>query len=292
MKILVNCRGFIGDILFAGSLAKKFVEQYPECEVHYNIPLVQPLFLLQNNPYIRKVFVTEPWNELVKNGYDVIVNIPEVDQSIPATLQMQAAGGIENQSLEFDVYTLPQFDATAAEMVYTLRTKYDDTKAVKVVAYQVDWAWKAYQCTPESLASGIGAPHRNTDHIIHELCLRYEMLPIGFDRSISQHHPEAADCKKFAMAASLIKMADFFVGAEGGLSNLACAVGTRCIITTDFMEQNYGPHGLVRPHETIAMGPATYYPNDGHVHLNPFLTDQQIVDEITQVIDDTPLYNS
>jgi ADP-heptose:LPS heptosyltransferase len=287
MKILVNCRGFIGDILFASSLAKKYHEMFNgQCEVHYHIPLIQPLELLENNPYIEHVWMI-PVNEIIQRfRYDLIVNIPEVDQSIPATIQMQAAGGIENQSLEFDVYTSPWYDAESAEHVYKLRTRFKDTKPVKVVAYQNDWAWKAYQCTPESLLSGIGAPHRNTDMIIHELGLRYELVKIGFDRTVSQFDANAADSNSFTRSASLIKFCDFFVGSEGGLSNLACAVGTRCIITTDFMEQNYGPHGLVRPHDTIAMGPATYYPDAEHVHLDPCLTDRQVVEEIIRIIDE------
>lgn len=283
MKILVNCRGFIGDVLFASSLAKKYHEMFDgNCEIHYNIPLLQPLELLENNPYIAKVWGRSLEN-LVGNRYDLVVNIPEVDQAFPATLQMQAAGGIEDQSLEFDVFTSPWYDEEVVELFFNLRRTH--APKTKIITFQNDWAWKAYQCTPETLAHGIGAPHRDTDTIIKALQEKYIMVRVGFDRHIDQFHSDAADSSSFARTASLIKFSDYFIGSEGGLSNLAAAVRTRCIITTDFIYQNYGPTGRVRKCDPPMMGPAIYYPDDHHVHLDPCLTDQQILDEIVHIVD-------
>ena len=50
-KILVKCTGFIGDTLFASSIAKKLKEQDPFRVVDFTIPVAQPLELLNNNPF-------------------------------------------------------------------------------------------------------------------------------------------------------------------------------------------------------------------------------------------------
>jgi ADP-heptose:LPS heptosyltransferase len=61
MKYLINCTGFIGDTLFASSIAKKLHEQDSMAVVDYAIPLIQPKFLLEQNPYINSVYLqSEP----------------------------------------------------------------------------------------------------------------------------------------------------------------------------------------------------------------------------------------
>lgn len=273
MLILVSCRGFIGDILFASSLAKKLKEKYPGSHITYQIPLPQPKLLLEQNPYIDKVLVGEVWT-----GSAMKINIPEVDQRYPATIQMQAAAGIEDQSLEFDVWTVPEYDEWAKVQIYNASKGWNT--GAEVFTWQKNWEYKAYQCTPQLYAAKIGAPHREIDRIIEAIEDVGPLIPIGFDRHISQFDPIAADAESYAKAASIIKMSDYFLGSEGGLSNLAAAVGTRCIITTDFIHQVYGPNGHVKQIENPQMGPAVYYPDAGHVHLDPYITDQEIIDYI------------
>ena len=62
-KILVKCTGFIGDTLFASSIAKKLKEQDPFRVVDFSIPVAQPLELLYNNPFISKVFLSDDYDE-------------------------------------------------------------------------------------------------------------------------------------------------------------------------------------------------------------------------------------
>jgi hypothetical protein len=279
MKILVNCTGFLGDILFASSVAKKLKEKYGECHITYQIPLPQPKLLLEQNPYIDHVSTYDEPKPLGMIAYDLIVNIPTVDQTYPATIQMQAAAGIADQSLEFDVWTVPEYD-TAALDHYNFYHRHD-----KIICYQADWSWRAYACTSETLESGIGAPHRNTDRILDELIKQYPgMYCVGYSRDCPSNDPRAQNPEKFARVASMIKMADWFIGAEGGLSNLAAAVGTKCIITTDFIAQNYGPNGRVKKIANPQMGPAVYYPQGGHVHLGACLTDDEILVHLKEII--------
>jgi hypothetical protein len=280
MNILVNCKGFIGDILFASSLAKPLSEQYLGAQIFLNIPLPQPLRLLQQNPYIHEVRVNNRFSEI---AIDIKLDIPEVDQACPATIYMQAMCGIpsELQQLEFPVWTVAEYDEFEARRCANIRKH-----GKRVIGYQVDWAWKAYQCTTDTLANGIGAPHRNMDAVIAELDNNFYMIPFGYDRSHDVRDPKLASSENYTRTASYIKNCDYFIGSEGGLSNLAASVGTKCIITTDFIAQNYGPStGRVRRCDPPKMGPAVYFPEAGHSHLHPCIRDDEIAPKIKQLIE-------
>ena len=112
-KTLVKCTGYIGDVLFASSIAKKLKEEsQTNLEIHYSIPVVQPLELLYNNPYIDKVLLH---NDVDQSIYDSVINIPLVDQSITPPRQFQQAAGVNNIDDEFKVYTNPAFDYAAEQ---------------------------------------------------------------------------------------------------------------------------------------------------------------------------------
>lgn len=277
-KFLVNCRGFIGDILFASSVAGKLKEQYPICHITYNIPLIQPKLLLERNPYIDKVIVQETPNI---HDFDLTVNIPVINQRTPATIQMQNCAGITNSTPGYTVYTVPEYDKPYEEIAEDIHSKGE-----KLIGWQVNWEYKAYQCTPELLEKRIGAPHRQIDKVIDELWgyRELKLIPCGFDRTISQFDPRAHEPEGFAKTASLIKFCDWFIGSEGGLTNLAAGLGTKVIYTTDYIMQNYGPNGHVAPTQNPQMGPCVYFPNGGHVALDPCIRDGDIAGTIRKIV--------
>jgi hypothetical protein len=280
MKVLVNCTGFIGDILFASCLAKKIKIMMPQAEITYNIPLPQPKLLLEENPNIDHVVVQQYMDP---REFRYVFDIPTVDQNYPATIQFQNAVGIpqEIQSPEFYVHTVPKWDAWAEKE----RERYQSIgPGFPLIAYQIDWSWRAYACTKETLEQGIGAPHRNTDKILGRLMDTVQLVGVGYNRDTPSSHSSTQDPEDYAKAASTIKSCDWFIGAEGGLSNLAAGVGTKCIITTDFIEQNYGKRGRVKRIENPQMGPAVYFPKAGHVHLDPCITDDEIIAEIIRIV--------
>lgn len=290
MNILVNCNGFIGDILFASSLAKKLKEKHPGCHVTYVIPLVQPKLLLEANPYIDEVYVANlPVGPRgAERVYRQVINIPVVDQRYPATVYMQAMAGIEDQSTEFDVYVPNEIlEKTGKEATY-LRTLHPDQP---LVAYQRNWDEKSFEFSVEEYERAVDVPnlgyggrHRTSSKIIDALKPHFLMFATGFGNGVTQHSSDAANERIFAYTAGIIKHCDYFIGSEGGLSNLAAAVGTKCIITTDFIHQLYGPKGVIKQIEEPQMGPAVYYPEAGHVHLDPYLTDEQVAEAIKEHI--------
>lgn len=276
MKYLIKCTGFIGDNLFASSIAKKLHEQDNAAEVDYIITLPQSLLLFKQNPYVRNVYT----HDIVDiNEYDKIYVMPYVDQSKPATIQFQEAVGIKNPSLEFDVYTVPEYDEAAKTQLEAIRRP-----GTQLVAWLAGWKDKAYATTPEMYWKKIGGPHRDIDKIIVNLEKEFTMIPVGLPCGVSQTTTAAMDPHAYAFLASVIKSCDWMIGAEGGVTNLSCAVGTKTIITTCFIEQVYGRNGHVKQIPLPQMGPAVYYPNGGHTHLAPFISDDEVTEEIKRVI--------
>jgi hypothetical protein len=235
---------------------------------------VQPKLLLEQNPYIHEVFVaTNP-----SLAYDMVIVMPVGDQAIPMTIKYQQAAGITNPTVNYWVYTLQEYNQMY-DALFANRKK-------KIIGWQVNWEWKAYQCTPELLAKRIGAPHRQIDKVIAELDAydEFTLIPCGYDRTVSQYDARAHDAQSFAKTASLIKQCDWFIGSEGGLTNLSAGVGTKTIYTTDYIMQNYGPNGHIKQIQNPQMGPCVYFPNNGHIALDPCIADADIASTIRKLV--------
>ena len=280
MRYLVHPNGFIGDTLFASSIASKLREQDASSEVDYVISLPQPYLLLKQNPFIREVYLP---SDNVPNNHDRTVYLPLIDQSRPATIQLQEAAGITNPTLGYQVYTVPEYDSQAAEQIGHARHELGK----KVIAWQSNWKERAYATTKEQNESHIGGPHRDIEFIVSELAKTFTLYEVGLTNGIDQRDPRAADYHSYARTASIIKQCDWFIGSEGGLSNLAAGVGTKCIITTDFIYQVYGENGFVKQIKYPRMGPCTYFPKGGHVHLYPWLRDAEVVQCIAEIVNES-----
>lgn len=275
-RILINAHGFIGDILFASSVPRKLKGERTNVVVDMNIPLPQPLQLLQNNPYIDNVFV----NGRSPEGYDMEYSLGVVDQRYPATEQFQRACGVVNVSPEYEIYTSYPFDEHVQSELTVLRGE-----GVPIVAIQANWAERTYLYSQEQYELGIDrhkiiTPDRNIQHIINRLTPYCALVEVGLPRQYHQHTQESQDPTLYAYTASIIKHCDWMIGSEGGLSNLAAGVGTRTIITTDFLWRQYGPDGHFKQIPDPQMGPRVYFPTAGHVHLSPYLTDDEVATHI------------
>ena len=79
MKILIVRFSSIGDIVLTTPVVRCLKTQIDDAEIHY-VTKVQYQSILQNNPYIDKIFVLkesiiELMNELKKENYDVIIDL-------------------------------------------------------------------------------------------------------------------------------------------------------------------------------------------------------------------------
>jgi len=282
-KVLVKCTGFIGDILFASSIAKKLKEQNSNTSVDYAIAVPQPYELLSNNPYIDNVFLDNNINE---SDYDKTIITPLVDQSITPPRQFQQAAGIEDVDDKFKVYTNPAYDYLAEQTFSDAKSK-----GIKVVTWLSNWEERSFLFTEQQYKAGVDVPnlgyggsHRDIKYIVDNLNNSYAMLEVGFTNGINQFSTGLNTAATYSFTASLIKASDYFIGAEGGLANLAAGVGTKTIITGDFVHQLYGWNGVIKKIKQPKLGPEFYFGNDNHITLDPYLTDTEVLKKIKQII--------
>lgn len=288
MKILINCTGFIGDVLFASSVAKQLHWQtnpeytdHNKIAIEYLIHLYQPYELLCNNPFINKVHLFD----CDRSIYDAVYNLHEIDFSIQPPKYYQLQCGVKNPTTEFQVHTNKAFDGAVEKTLQPLKSQ-----GLKVVAYLNNWEEKTFLFSEEQYRRGIDVPNlgyggkrRDTNWIVEQLNKQADlvMVPVGMPPNYNVRDADFNNVAEYSMQASFLKNCDYFIGAEGGLCNLAAGVGTKTIITGDFIHQLYGWNGVLKKIQEPKLGPQHYF-KSGHLTLNPYLTDEEVVQHIVQ----------
>jgi hypothetical protein len=285
MKILIKTIGFIGDNLFATSVAKKLKEKYGnECEVHFQISILAPFELIHNDPFIDKVFI---YGESV-GDYDKVYQLDPIHHKETPTKQFQKMCDVENISHEYKVYT-----NTAIDDLISKRFSEYRIAGYKTIAVQQNWEEKSFLFTEEEYIKGINVPNlgyggkrRNISFIVNSIDKvdNVIIIPVGKSNGYDQRSNDISSVGEFTMTASIIKSCDYFIGSEGGLSNLAAGVGTKTIITGDFVHQLYGWNGVIEKNEEPKLGPKYYFNQVAHVTLNPYITDEEVVKQIAKLI--------
>ena len=290
-KCLVVTYGFFGDIMFATSLAPTLKKQYNHVDYLIGFPQMHPL--VENNPDIDQVFVSETPgpNPVVRqlDKYDHIIELGPLNYHTTPCEEYHQQAGLEFGQ-QYQIYTNEQYDIIAQDVIYKLRDEYKKP----VIGVMSNWQPKTYLFTPEQYEAGIDVPnlgyggsHRDIQYIINELQEHFTLYPIGFDSNINQHHTsniEHHNEKSLLFEASLLKYCDAFIGTEGGLANLAAGVGCRTILTGDFIHQLYGPNGVIRKIENPQLGPDKYFESVGHLMLNPYYIDSEVIKQIIESI--------
>jgi hypothetical protein len=294
-KCLVVVNGFFGDIAFSTSIAKKLKQENQYDMIDYHIGFPQMESLLNNDLNINTVFLPTnptPYPQIPFdiNDYDKVVQIGQMYFDIPPPTQMQISAGVRNPDSEYQLFTNYEYDQIAQQILIEMRKEYGKP----VLCIQSNWEERSFLFTREEYERGVDVPnfgyggrHRNVQSIVNELSKHFSLLEVGFPSNISQLstvHVPTSDQKSILFECSIMKYSDAFVGAEGGLCNLAAGVGCRTIITSDFIHQLYGWNGVLRKIETPKLGPVHYFANRGHVELDPYLTDEQVAYEIIKNI--------
>lgn len=293
-KCLIITYGFFGDIMFASSLAKKLKSQYDQ--IDYVIGFPQMKRLLQNNPYIDDVYVSStPGPDSIPNPYvDIsqytkIIELGSLHYEITPCEEYQQQAGITDTSSEFEIYTEPTYDSYAKAFIDQLRIEHGKP----VLAVMSNWEPKTYLFTPEQYEAGIDVPnlgyggaHRNISYIISELEDYATLIPVGVGDLNQQQTLSIPDndTKSLLFEASILKYCDAFIGTEGGLANLAAGVGCKTIITGDFVHQLYGWNGVLKKLNDPQLGPLKYFKNFGHVTIDPYYNDDNVVQTIIESI--------
>ena len=285
MKILVKTIGFIGDNIFASSIAKKLKEKHGnDCQVDFQISILAPFELMFNNPYIDDVY----YSECDESVYNVIHQLKPINRKSTPIEQFQIQCGIENVDTGYNVYTNKSTD----KLVKDAFSSYKNQKNI-LVAVQTNWEEKSFLFTEEEYNTGIDVPNlgyggkrRNINHILETLNKNDNVLliPVGKPNGFDQKTSEITAVSELTLTASVIKNCDYFIGAEGGLSNIAAGLGIKTIITGDFVHQLYGWNGVIEKNEEPKLGPKFYFPEFGHVTLNPYISDDEVIEEIKKLI--------
>lgn len=303
-KFLVKCRNIeIGDILFASSIAKKLKEQHLGCVVDYDINYLQPLELLQNNPYIDNVYFKEnhgPYDDI----FIIMEGFGTINPYKSAVSQFQQIANIKNFDDTFEIFTTNILDYSIKKSMHELvKINYWEDKPIKV-CYVMDWDRKSFLFTEEEYSrasggedgTGYGTGRRKVNDIIKPLINNTEVIlfAIGIESKDSKNFPSINSSSKFTFTASLIKNSDYVIGPEGCLTNMSSALGVKTIITTDYIHQMFGPKGIhwqqtggnTNELETRIpfLGPNRYFPDECHIHLSPYLTDEEVGQTILEEI--------
>lgn len=292
--LIVTC-GFFGDILFASSIAEKLKSQLAYDTVDYLIGFPQVQRLLQNNPHIDSVYISGtpgPYpdiSSIATEHYSKVFNLQPLNYNKTPCEEYQEFVGIPNTSPDYKVYTQPEYDDIARGYIAELR----ETHNKPVVALMSNWESKTYTFTPEQYSEGIDVPgygyggsHRNISYIIEKLSeyitfVEVGVGPMGQLQSISIGD---GDSKSLLFEASLIKYCDAFLGTEGGLCNLSAGVGCKTVITGDFVHQLYGWNGCIKQIDVPKLGPRWYFLDSNHIELDPYLTDDEIINNVLENI--------
>jgi len=282
MKILIKAMGFIGDNLFATSVAKKLKYKHDDlCEIDILLSAIQPFELISMDPYIDNVYL-----EMPDKQYDIIFQLQPLSKNPTPCEQLQTQCGIENPTTEYKIYTNPYLDEYVKHC-------FKNKGERKLVAYLSNWEERSFLFTEEEYKRGIDVPNlgyggkrRNINHIISQLSLRDDLvlIEVGKPNGTNQLDTDISTVSEYSLTASIIKNCDYFIGGEGGLCNLAAGVGTKTIITGDFTHQLYGWNGVLQKNKTNMIGPKFYFGEDKHTELDPYLTDEQVIEYINKLI--------
>lgn len=294
-KCLIVTYGYFGDIAFASSIAKKLKKENQFHQVDYLIGFPQMKTLLQNNPYINRVFVSDipgpkpNSNSVNFSEYDKVFELSQLSFKIPPPTEFQLAAGVINPDTEYELYTSREYDEIAEGVIDDLRS---DGK--KVIALMANWEPKTYIFTRDQYQAGIDVPnfgyggkHRNINYILSKLKDRYNFIEVGYPNQVSQLYTsqiEDNNSKSILFECSLMKYCDAFIGTEGGLCNLAAGVRTKTIITGDFVHQLYGWNGVIKKIKEPKLGPIHYFKDVSHIELDPFLSDEEVANSIIEIL--------
>jgi hypothetical protein len=289
--LIVTC-GFFGDIIFASSLAEKLKGKYDQIDYLIGFPQVQRLLL--NNPFINNVYVSQSPNPHPINNsvnpqlYTEVIKLHPLNYLVTPCEEYQQYVGVTNPSSEYKVYTQPEYDEIAKQLVEDLRTQHQKP----VLGVMSNWEPKTYIFNRKQYMQGIDVPnlgyggkHRNIGYIIGELEKHFTLYPLGVGALTQQHTISLPDedPKSILFEASIMKYCDAFIGTDGGLATIAAGVGTKTIITGDFNLQLYGWNGSVKKIKNPRLGPKEYF-GDHHIVLDPFLTDGEIIQQLKTII--------
>ena len=282
---LIKPYGFMGDSLFAASAARKLKEEGQFEVVDLVTGFQQIKDLLTNDPWIDNIIIlsaptTTPLFGRSGGRYDAEFQTTATLLTITPPMQAQLNCGVREPDSKFEL-------VPSEDLCKLVREKYPEPYIAHMNVGS--WMEKAFDFTRSEYIEGKDVPYlgyggqlRDIPNILDEIRDdHFNLVEVGLKKKFSSlevghksHH------RTISWDAAIIANADYFIGAEGGLANIAAAVHTPAILTADYVHQLYGWNGVMKQIEDPQLGPRFYWPEDGHVDLNPYLTDEQVIREM------------
>lgn len=285
---LVETTGWIGDILFSLSLAKKLKEEQKIDRLDYLIDKPQPKLLASYNKYIDNVYLNKVPDI---NLYDVKYKLPVIEsKEIVPTIQFQKHCGIKNLSSEFEI------DIPDDLVKHVKENLIKNTSGKKIVSFQGDWDLRFWEIRDDEARSKVfdqtgvysyyktlrpGNIKKVIDTLIKEFS-NYLFICIDPWHKNGTTDPRGyeSSAEHYTTNAAIIKCSDIFLGAEGGLTNLSAGLGVKTIYTTCHMHRMFGANGVMSQSKDIQLGPKKLFPNSNHVAISPYATVEEVIDTI------------
>ena len=297
-KALICPYGFMGDALFACSAARKLKEEGQFDVVDLATGLKQVEELLAHHEWLDNIIRVEeptitPLFGYKVPGYDAQFELTETNKTMAPPMQAQLECGVREPDTKFEI----SLDPDVVEEV-----KNNHPEPYIAVMNTSSWKEKAFQFTMMEYHKGVDVPYlgyggrlRDILGILHQLQNEgIKLVEVGLKSGVksleaTRHTLECqasgmTDCNRgMVWDAAVIQNAKYFIGAEGGLANVAAAVHTPTILTSDFVHQLYGWNGVLKKIVNPQLGPRFYWPEDGHIDLSPYWDDRRIATAIIDV---------
>ena len=286
---LIKPFGFMGDSLFAASAARKLKEegQFDVVDLATGFQQIKDLFT--HHPWIDNVLAlsaptTTPLFGRRVGNYDAEFETTPTTLIMPPPMQAQLDCGVREPDAKFEI--IPNKD-----LCKIAKEKYPEP----YIAYMNVGSWmeKAFDFNRGQYMEGRDVPYlgyggqlRDIPNILDELRdAHFNLVEVGLKKEF--HALQVAHKSKhrtIAWDAAVIAEAEFFIGAEGGLANIAAAVHTPTVLTADYVHQLYGWNGVIKQIKNPKLGPRFYWPEDGHIDLNPYYDDEQVIREMVHIL--------
>ncbi len=277
-NILINVPGFMGDILFASSVAEQIKKQLGH-NVWLKTNIASPIQYISLNPFIDGIVCKEyQLKEPLPTEYEVIDLPTSLHYVDTPMVELQKYCNIPELVNDFKIYNYKHNKIR---------------KGKRVIGVAADWELRSFLFTEEEYKKGIDVPnlgyggtHRNIQYILSNLKSNdVELKSIGLGPNVQYNFLSVHEqVEQFNKMVSDLLTCDFFIGAEGGLSNLCYALRIPTLLTSDFVHQLYGWNGVLKKVGNPKLGNIFYENNYIHRQIQPYATDDEVIQFIKDKI--------
>lgn len=264
MKILIVNVGFLGDSLFAASLAENCKKNgYKVVDLVIGFP--QTFELLKLNPYIDNIYLN---NEI--GPYPRLETLPDEINLSSYNIVYATEHSVFSERF-LDTYNkklnLPKLEYNLN--FYLPKVEFEESPK-KSIAFQVDWNKRSYQ--------GDKKP-RNPEYIVNSIREKYNVFIVGENThfNINENTPS-----NFLDECKYISACDYFFGFPGGMHWIAAGAGTKTITTSEHMLDHFTGTGDFKgsgidEFRNDFMLHASKHFDDQHILLDPGISDNKII---------------